>query len=397
MKTSWPIIALKDIIIQTKNIVEINPLQSYKQITVKLNHKGVILRCEILGKEIKSKQYLAPKNHFIISRIDARNGAMGIIPNELNNSIVTNDFPIFAINDSKLNLKYFNYMTSTEWFVHICKVASEGTTNRVRLNIDKFLKIEIPLPSLEEQKRIVEKIDFIAKKVEEVRALREEAIKEAEELFISELKYIVKLLVEKSMEVWEKGKLINLGTWAIGNGFPLAYQGFEELDYLFCKVGDMNLPGNEVYIKSTENTIDDSIAKKIKVKIHPPGTVIFPKIGGAIATNKRRILTMPTAIDNNCLGIIPNQDIIPKWLYYILRSINLEQYQSGTSVPAVRQSVLEEIEVPIIPKDIQEKIVSYLDSLQDKIDELKKLQIGSEKEIEELIPSILDKAFKGEL
>jgi type I restriction enzyme, S subunit len=67
----------------------------------------------------------------------------------------------------------------------------------------------------------------------------------------------------------------------------------------------MNLPGNEKYITASNNHIDQEAAARMRAKIHPEGTVIFPKIGGAIATNKRRILTKGSAIDNNCLGKLP--------------------------------------------------------------------------------------------
>jgi len=131
----------------------------------------------------------------------------------------------------------------------------------------------------------------------------------------------------------------------------------------------MNRPGNEIYIYSTENTIDDVIAQAIKAKIHPPGTVIFPKIGGAIATNKRRILIRDTATDNNVLGIIPNDSIDSEWLYHFLRSIDLTEYQSGTSVPSIKQSVIEKIPAPLLPKNVQVSIASFLSWVNKKEDD----------------------------
>ena len=176
----------------------------------------------------------------------------------------------------------------------------------------------------------------------------------------------IRIIMKSSMDIWGKCKLSDFGYWASGGGFPREYQGHIGLKYLFCKVGDMNRPGNEIYIQSTENTIDDEIAGIINVKIHPPGTVIFPKIGGAIATNKRRILTKDSAIDNNCLGIIPNNDTDSEWLYYLLNSIDFSNYQSGTSVPALRQSVIGDIEVPSLPKYLQQQIVEFLRWLKGK-------------------------------
>jgi type I restriction enzyme, S subunit len=146
-----------------------------------------------------------------------------------------------------------------------------------------------------------------------------------------------------------KVRLDSLGDWAQGCGFPVAEQGRVDLPILFAKVSDMNLPGNEREILKTNHTIDEEAAKRLRVKVHPPGTVIFPKIGGAIATNKRRVLVRPTAIDNNCSGIIPSKLCSTHWLFLVLSSIDFAEYQSGTSVPAVNQGALGEIDVALPP------------------------------------------------
>ena len=114
---------------------------------------------------------------------------------------------------------------------------------------------------------------------------------------------------------WRAVTFRKVGNWAIGNGFPEVEQGNTSGEYLFCKVSDMNLPGNEKFITSTAHTVTSEAAERLKLKLHPEGTVIFPKIGGAIATNKRRLLIQPTAIDNNCLGLTPNQTIYSEYLY----------------------------------------------------------------------------------
>jgi len=171
-------------------------------------------------------------------------------------------------------------------------------------------------------------------------------------------------------EGWEWGKLINVGYWALGSGFPLSYQGIDKGDYLFCKVGDMNLPENERYIRKTKNYISKEILKKIKAKIHPPGTIIFPKIGGAIATNKRRILAKYSAIDNNCLGVTPFNAVNTDWLFIQLLALDFTQYQSGTSLPALSQGVLANIIIGVPPLREQHRIVSKVDQLMALCDEL---------------------------
>src|SRR5512133_3414378 len=94
---------------------------------------------------------------------------------------------------------------------------------------------------------------------------------------ILQLAVIGKLVEEKIVHFAD---LAELGDWAIGSGFPIHYQGHINKPILYCKVSDMNLSGNEEKILTTANTIDEQMAKKIGAKIHPKGTVIFPKIGG---------------------------------------------------------------------------------------------------------------------
>ena len=80
---------LGEVLTLDREPVEISPSETYRQITVRLHHKGIVLRGEKIGQKIKSKQYLAKEGQFIISRIDARNGAMGLVPQDLHGAIVT--------------------------------------------------------------------------------------------------------------------------------------------------------------------------------------------------------------------------------------------------------------------------------------------------------------------
>lgn len=151
-------ISIGKILIANREIVEPNPNIDYKQVTVRMEHKGVLLRSLIKGSEIGSTQFLAKENDFIISKIDARNGAMGIIPADLEGAVVTNDFPLFGFTE-EVNPKFFYYFSNTYYFDNACKKASEGTTNRRRLKMDRFANILMPLPPIEEQNRIVSLLD----------------------------------------------------------------------------------------------------------------------------------------------------------------------------------------------------------------------------------------------
>ena len=169
---------------------------------------------------------------------------------------------------------------------------------------------------------------------------------------------------------WEWKSLSDIGNWAIGSGFPHEAQGRKDLPILFAKVSDMNLPGNELEIVSTNHTIDDEAVERLRINIHQAGTVIFPKIGGAIATNKRRVLVRPTAIDNNCLGITPSAVMGTSYLFLLLSSIDFTVYQAGTSVPALSQGTLGRIPVGLPSLAEQSRIVARVEELMRLCDAL---------------------------
>ena len=195
---------------------------------------------------------------------------------------------------------------------------------------------------------------------------------------------------------WEIVPLIALGSWAIGSGFPKSEQGCQEGPYFFLKVSDMNLPGNEKYIVYSQNFIDEVTAARIRVKIHPSGTIIFPKIGGAIATNKRRILTRGSAIDNNCLGITFWQELPIEWCYLLLTTLDFAQYQAGTAVPALQQSVLEKIPIWLPPLAEQHRIVAKVGELMALCDELEVAQTKRERRRDRLVAATLRGMNNGE-
>ena len=109
--------------------------------------------------------------------------------------------------------------------------------------------------------------------------------------------------------MWKTIKLDDIAKPVGGSGFPKKYQGKKEGEIPFFKVSDMNLPENDKYMYSANNFVSRETLKEMKAKTFPAGTIIFPKIGGAISTNKKRILTRTSAFDNNVMGLIPSEKI----------------------------------------------------------------------------------------
>jgi type I restriction enzyme, S subunit len=150
-----------DFLKRIRRPIKLIPNQKYKLVTIKLNHKGVVLREIKKGSNIKSNMFEVKEGDFILSGIDARNGAFGIVPKELNEAIVTNDFWYFEIDEKIINKYLFLELTSTSWFDNICKNGSDGTTQRIRLQKDKFFDQEVFLPEPDRQIALLNKIQKV--------------------------------------------------------------------------------------------------------------------------------------------------------------------------------------------------------------------------------------------
>jgi type I restriction enzyme S subunit len=149
-----------DILTRHKTPVIVEPDVTYKQVTIRTNYKGVVLRGTQSGSTILTKnQWRVSADQFILSRIDARNGAFGIIPDELEGAIVTNDFLAFDINETEVEREFFNVFLQSPVFLEACIKASRGNTNRKRVDEDFFLDYEVNLPPIAEQHRLIQKIN----------------------------------------------------------------------------------------------------------------------------------------------------------------------------------------------------------------------------------------------
>lgn len=156
-----------------------------------------------------------------------------------------------------------------------------------------------------------------------------------------------------------------------GWGFPNAEQGRKEGQFPFFKVGDMNNDGNEMYMYTANNYISKDTVKKLKCNPAPKGTIIFPKIGAAIGTNKKRILITDSCYDNNIMGLIAGNNISPHFLFYIMHSVDLMSFTDSTgAVPSIRKSTLAKFTIPVPPLEVQREIVRILDNFTELAAEL---------------------------
>lgn len=179
----WSKVALGELLRRSDEAAVLAPAAEYHEVTIKLWGKGVVSRGKVRGSDVVSVRRVVRTNQLIMSKIDARNGAIGLVPPELDGAIVSNDFPSFEFRDpGRCDAAFMGWLVRSAPFVELCKAASEGTTNRVRIKEDRFLDQQIGLPPLSEQQAVVARLDALAEKTREVEAHLDAVERDAEHL-----------------------------------------------------------------------------------------------------------------------------------------------------------------------------------------------------------------------
>lgn len=169
---------------------------------------------------------------------------------------------------------------------------------------------------------------------------------------------------------WEEYKLRSLGTFKSGIGFSETEQGGLK-GTPFLKVSDMNLRGNETEITVANNYVTENQIKHLKYKPITDNAIIFAKVGAAIFLERKR-RAKNFLIDNNMMAFIPRADFSPKYASVVFGNLRLSKYAQVGALPSYNGADLATIRVHI-PKPIeQQKIASFLSSVNIKLEQLGK-------------------------
>ena len=364
---------------KSEDWVPVAPDVQYKQITARLWGKGLTLRGEVPGAAIAApRQFCAKAGQFLISRIDARHGAFGIVPVELDGALVSNDFPCFDIDDSIVLPHYFEWYSRTPEFVDLCRRASAGSTNRVRMKEEKFLQMIVPLPSLEEQRRIVQRLDAVAALVDERRRAIEAAERETQAMLLKAFQRAidgsllrpmseVAPLVRRPVAVDLDGTYPELGVRSFGKGT------FHKPD----------LPGAEVGNKKLFSINAGDLLFNIVFAWEGAVAVAQAEDNGRVGSH--RFLSCVPAPDTATVEFLR---------FYFSTREGLQKLGEASPGGAGRNRTLglkklEGLEVPVPSIERQH----WFDRLQTMAREARDIRASTGKDVEALIPAMLHETF----
>jgi len=295
---------------------------------------------------------------------------------------------ILAPSSEEVNVKYVYY--------HMQTIRHNVDTHK-RYWISIFSKLNIAIAPLPEQRAIVAKIEESFSKLDS----GIESLKKAKEQLEIYRQAVLKAAFEGELTK-DKEKIIFV---KLGNVLNIVSgktpKGLNDVNNdgknKFLKVSDMNLPGNEIFMKNSKLNLNDKDIIDLKIKRCPKGTVIFPKTGGAIFTNKKRILIDESSFDLNIMGILPNENYRSKYIYYFFVYQDLRKFCDGTAVPQINKKHILRLQFPSCSVIKQEEIIIEIESRLSVCDNILAIIEGSLEKAEALRQSILKKAFEGKL
>jgi type I restriction enzyme S subunit len=141
-----------------------------------------------------------------------------------------------------------------------------------------------------------------------------------------------------------------------GTTFP-SQKELSNGDVIYAKVADMNLPGNETYIQTSKTFVSIETAGKT---IIPAGAIIFPKRGGAIGTNKKRILLYDTCVDLNTMGVIPGERLLTEYLFSYFQCIDLGNICDGSTIPQINNKNVSPLQILVPPISMQQEFSVFV-------------------------------------
>jgi type I restriction enzyme S subunit len=385
MSKAWPLVLLGEILTPVTRSEDVGPEVTYRILGAHWYAEGLYTKEVKPGSQIQAaKVYRVEEGDFVYNRLFAWKGSFAVATKENHECYVSNEFPCFVINQDVADGQYlWRYFSRAAVWEEALGLSSGGTpTSRNRLKEEKLLAMKIPLPPLPEQQRIVTRIEELAAKIEEARKLQNGAAMLRRQLLLG-----VYTRITKDAENLPMAEVAPLKRRPVQVDLSNDYH---ELGIRSFGKGTFHKPA-----------VNGAVLGKKKIFRIEAGDLLFNIVfawEGAVAVARQE--DQGRVGSHRFLTCVPKKGLTTSsFLYFhFLTDHGLQQLGEASPGGAGRNrtlglKVLEKIRVPI---PLFEKQI-WFDTLQKRLGEVNHLQAETTTELGALLPSVLDKAFKGEL
>jgi len=395
MSISWPLVPLGEAITYRKEFIRISEFDNYKRCRVQLHGKGIVLRDIVSGAEIKTKeQQVCRAGEFLVAEIDAKVGGFGVVPDELDGSIVSSHYFLFELNIQKLNGRFLDYFVRTPFFRD--QVSARGSTNYAAIRPHHVLHYQIVLPPLPQQLRIMARIEELAAKIKEACTLRQQAAEEADTLVANEIK-----------ARFEKGRNSGWATGTLGDYVIDCCYGTSD------KTNDDDSGTPVLRMGNIQNGRLDlhdlkylHVAEKDRAKfVLKRGDILVNRTNSAELVGKTAVYhgtPEPCSFASYLIRVRVNPEYSPDFFSYYLNSAHGRKWIASVVSQQVGQAnvngtKLKALEIPNPPLADQTRIVAEVERRLSVVEELDAVVSANLQRATRLRQSILQKAFSAAL
>ncbi|MBI2577470.1 MAG: restriction endonuclease subunit S [Candidatus Wildermuthbacteria bacterium] len=286
--------------------------------------------------------------------------------------------------------KYLYYFLKNS--TKILQAGGSGSTFS-EISGSRLKEIEIPVPGIEVQKRIVGRVEELMTKIDEAKRLRAEAQEDTKNLLPAALHQIFSQAKQKNWQEKELEQVCEQITDGTHNVPPYEPRGIPMVD---TKNMDDDFT---VDVSHATKFISQETDRLLSKRCKPKQDDILISSRGTIG----KIAIVTQGQDFNIMGNIilmrPDKNLLPKFLANFLKHvvIDINSIAWGTSQKGLYLNKMRKYKIPIPSLSEQKKIVGYLDSLSEKTRQIQALQAETAQDFKDLEQSILHKAFSGEL
>ena len=282
----------------------------------------------------------------LVSTVRPNLNGVALVSPELDGATASTGFCVLRPRSGQLDGRYLYQWTKSPRFVS--DMVRKATGASYPAVSDRIVcQSKLPLPSFPEQLRIAE----ILGRADALRVKRRAALAQLDTLTHS---IFLDMFGDPATNPkgWPRNALGSVSVFYAGSTLPKGRQFTgQRSGYFLLKVSDMNLAGNEVYFATSQQWSDVPGAASSTC---PESSVVIPKRGAAIATNKKRITTRASVLDPNLMAIFPRQEHLTlAFLYAWLLRLDLNSITSGSSVPQLNKRDLDPLSIPVPPLTLQ--------------------------------------------
>ena len=389
-------VSLADLVRLERRPVPVLADQDYPEIGIYCFGKGIFHKRPRSGLEVGDKALCQLRRGDLILQITfAWEGAVALCGPEEDGLYASTRYPTFRVDEERCDPKFLcRYLSTPSGREQLVRI-SPGSAGRNRvLALKRLGEVHIPLPSLAEQRRIVDRIEALAGEIDEARRLRSDSVHETAALQSRMAVEVLNRVATKHSTRRLRELVTTKGGGTPSKSNPLYWDG--SIPWISPK----DMKRRELF--DSIDHVSEAATKETASKQIDPGAVLVVVRGMILAhTFPTAVLRVPAAINQDMKALVPHGEIAPEYLccvFWAWNSRMLDLVEKSThDTRKLQTDKLLNAEIPVPPLALQHGIVAELIALQAEVDALKRLQSETAAELDALLPAILDRAFKGEL